>query len=135
VPPSLQVYGDVWRRPPSLPLLAALLGTGAQLVLIVLSVITIALVSSLYSVRRVLVSSPLLVCVSVVTGSRCHRRVAPPLWQHSPRMRARVRLRGSPAAPTTSATLPVRAFPCFVFAGDGVALQILQIHATRLSAY
>lgn len=37
------VHGDVFRPPPRLPLLAALVGTGVQLTLLVLSVILITI--------------------------------------------------------------------------------------------
>jgi transmembrane 9 superfamily protein 3 len=42
------VHGDVFRAPRNLVLLAALVGTGAQLALLILSVILIAIVGMLY---------------------------------------------------------------------------------------
>lgn len=42
------VHGDVFRAPRNLVLLAALVGTGAQLALLILSVIIIAIIGMLY---------------------------------------------------------------------------------------
>ena len=42
------VHGDVFRPPPNLVLLSAVVGTGAQLALLVLLVILLAIVAMLY---------------------------------------------------------------------------------------
>lgn len=52
-----QVHGDVFRAPPALPLYAALLGTGYQLIALVFCVIGLAIAGSMYHARGTIVST------------------------------------------------------------------------------
>ena len=52
-----QVHGDVFRRPPHLTLLVAFVGTGSQLVLLVLTLIVYTIMGDLYT-EYFLISSP-----------------------------------------------------------------------------
>ena len=52
-----QVHGDVFRQPPNLILFSALIGTGVQLLLLVLSVIMISIIATLYSERGAMVTA------------------------------------------------------------------------------
>lgn len=64
------VHGDVFRPPPRLPLLAALVGTGVQLTLLVLSVILITIAGTLFTERGT-IATVFIICyalTSVVGG-------------------------------------------------------------------
>ena len=52
-----QVHGDVFRQPPNLTLFAALLGTGTQLLVLVISVIVICILATLYAERGAMVTA------------------------------------------------------------------------------
>jgi len=60
------VHGDVFRAPRNLVLLAALVGTGAQLALLILSVILIAIVGMLYVGRGTIVTA-FIICYALTS--------------------------------------------------------------------
>merc|ERR1719439_443066 len=60
------VHGDVFRAPAGLALLAAMVGTGAQLVLLTFSVILIAIVGMLYSGRGAILTA-FIVCYALTS--------------------------------------------------------------------
>lgn len=63
-----QVHGDVFRRPPHLPLLSALVGTGFQFVLLVAATLGLALVGSLHWYERGTLS-PIVIAVYALTSA------------------------------------------------------------------
>jgi transmembrane 9 superfamily protein 3 len=81
-----QVHGDVFRAPANLMLLSALIGTGSQLLLLVLVVILLAIAGSLYMSRGAILSSFLIAysftsILSGYFGGRHYKRYGGTEWK------------------------------------------------------